>query len=905
MATRPSAATRPQLLSEANRHLASRFSTGVDDALVLELRAAKGAKAWFEKQLVPSRIRDTAAGAVPGWYPRLAHSPQTAWANVKAEKASAWDYGMDFVNYSVATAILSRRHVQEVMSAFWSNLLYIPAHEDRSFPWRYRYDRTIRAKALTSYREILQAAVVHPAMTGWLTNDQNTRRGINENLGRELLELFTVGRTAGYDEDDVKDCARLLTGFRVKVFDGFDASYAPELHWTGTVNVLGFQHRNTAADGRPAVAALLAYLAEHPATARRIAYRLGQRFVDDEPSESFVATVAAAYRKSRSDVRATLRAVVKHPQFLASRRRRLRTPVEDVVASARVLGLRPTRPTDDRALAQHLIWMAGDAGQAPFRWPRPDGFPETHTTYASPARMLHAWNHHYALAGNWWKSTGSRPKPSAYLPTAWPRTLGELVDHQSRVLLGRTADPRGRLGRVGHARSPREPPVRAGLRRRRLEPDRHPRHRAERARRDAAMSDDLTDCGCADYGLTRRSLLKAAGAVGAAGIVTSMIGDALTSTVYGATDANVLVVLSLRGGADGLSMVVPHAEAAYRAARPDTAVATSSLLHADPTFGLHPEFAPLSSWWGDRKVAALHAVGLPAPNRSHFEAMERLEDADPGSPERVGWINRMISSLATGDVLTGMNVGSTTMPTSLVGPAPAVAAEKLDDLQVPFQDDARLRGHVTTMLSSTYGRRGGLARSAANEALALAERAGTIGRALDQDSGATYAKYSDAGEALKQTARLVRAGVGVRAVAIDAGGWDHHTGLRWNVASRIKELATNLDAFFTDLGAHADRVTLVTLSEFGRRLQQNGAGGVDHGYGSCVLAMGAGVDGGKYYARWPGLDEADQVDGDLAVTTDYRTVLAEILASRFPEVDLSTVFPGATGEALGFMRSSA
>lgn len=408
-------------------------------------------------------------------------------------------------------------------------------------------------------------------------------------------------------------------------------------------------------------------------------------------------------------------------------------------------------------------------------------------------------------------------------------------------------------------------------------------------------------CGCPDYDVTRRSLLKTAGVLSMSGLVTSMVGDVLTSTAYGATNGNVLVVLSLRGGADGLSMVVPHAEAAYAAARPGTKVATSSLLHADPTFGLHPKFAPLSRWWKDGSLAALHAVGLPAPNRSHFEAMEVLEDADPGSAERVGWINRMISSLAGGNVLTGMNLGSTVMPTSLVGPTPTIAAAKLDDLRMPFSDDQRLRGALATMIGTTYGRQGGTVRTAARAAMDLADRAGRIESALDGAGTATYAKYSDAGEALQQAARLIRAGVGVRAVAVDAGGWDHHIGLSWNVASKIEELATNLAAFFTDLGSHADRVTVVTLSEFGRRLQQNGSGGVDHGYGNCVLAMGAGVKGGRYYARWPGLDADDQVDGDLAVTTDYRSVLGEVLGSRFPEVDRSAVFRGVEQTPLGFM----
>jgi uncharacterized protein (DUF1501 family) len=411
------------------------------------------------------------------------------------------------------------------------------------------------------------------------------------------------------------------------------------------------------------------------------------------------------------------------------------------------------------------------------------------------------------------------------------------------------------------------------------------------------------DCGCTDYGLTRRSLLASGAALGLGGVVSSMIGDVLTSAVYGATGGNTLVVLSLRGGADGLSMVVPHAESAYHAARPTTALKATELLHADPVFGLHPEFAPVSRWWRAGTLGAVHAVGLPAPNRSHFEAMEALEDADPGSSARVGWINRMISGLsAQPDVLDALQLGSTTMPTSLVGPAPAVATGALDDLSLPFSTDTRVGPALSTFLQSTYRRRGGLVGEAGLDAFDLSRRTRAIADAARRGpvNGARYAS-GDTGRAMAHAAALITSGLGVRAVAIDAGGWDHHIGLRWNVASRIRELATNLDAFFTDLGDAGSRVTLVTLSEFGRRLRENGANGVDHGYGSCVLAMGAGVKGGQVHARWPGLGTAQQVDGDLAVTTDYRDVVAEVLRSRFPEVDVSAVFPGLVQRPVGLM----
>ena len=441
MATRPSAAVRPALLSERDRHLVSRFSFGLDEDLVATVRTT-GSRAWFSSQLTPAAVPDPRGDALEAWWPRLAHTPQQAWGEVRADRASAWDYGLSLTEHALTRKIVTSRQVAEVMHDFWSNLLYVPAYEDRSFPWRHDYERTLRSLALTSFRRLLRAAVVHPAMSGWLTNDSNTKRGINENLGRELLELFTVGRPAGYGEEDVRNAARLLTGYRVKVFDTFEAFYSPADHWTGKVTVLGFTHANADPDGRAALAALLDHLALHPATARRIAHRLCVRFVGDDPPASLVAAVERAYRVSRSSVRTTLTALRTHPAFLASQRARLRTPIEDTVASLRAVGVQPSRPTSDASLARSLVWMTEEVGQHQYRWPRPDGFPESAATWTSPARMLASWQMHYAVAGNWWGAKDQvRPTAAQVLPTTFPLTLAELVEHQSRVLLGTSAHP--------------------------------------------------------------------------------------------------------------------------------------------------------------------------------------------------------------------------------------------------------------------------------------------------------------------------------------------------------------------------------------------------------------------------------------------------------------------------------
>lgn len=412
------------------------------------------------------------------------------------------------------------------------------------------------------------------------------------------------------------------------------------------------------------------------------------------------------------------------------------------------------------------------------------------------------------------------------------------------------------------------------------------------------------ECGCDDYSVSRRTVLKSAGLAGLAGVATSMFGDVMTSTVFGASDANVLVVVSLRGGADGLSMVVPHAEPAYYSSRPTTAIAPGRLLFPDAMFGLHPSFAALSPAWLLGQVAVVHATGMAVPNRSHFEAMEAVEDADPGTSARVGWLNRMIGGLSsTSDLFDGVSLGNAITPTSLQGPRPTLSTEEFASLKGPFSSDPVLRQRVADSLYAQYRKKGGLVGQAGLGALALTERASSIAGTIDDGplAGVIYPKDSPLSNALKTTAGLIRAKVGVKAVAVDSGGWDQHVELGYRVDMTIKDLAQSLAAFFLDLGPDAGRVTVVTVSEFGRRLQENGAGGVDHGYGNMMLVMGGGVRGGKYYSRWPGLSSGKQVDGDLAVTTDYRSVLAEILRSRFASLDTSKVFPGLTYNPLGFM----
>jgi len=362
-----------------------------------------------------------------------------------------------------------------------------------------------------------------------------------------------------------------------------------------------------------------------------------------------------------------------------------------------------------------------------------------------------------------------------------------------------------------------------------------------------------------------------------------------------------VVVLSLRGGVDGMSVVVPYGDPAYLGLRGSIAVPEGSLLQKDTLFGLHPDLAPLEQQWIDGRMAAVHATGLRVPNRSHFSAMEEVEDADPGSDIRRGWINRAIGLDTDAFPAEAVQFGTSIVPTSLTGPAPVIAAQSMKELVLaganPQWDDATWQGRRRTQLETTWSHAGGALGVSARDALSTVDELAPYARATyTPHNGAVYPtdwRARDLADALANTAQLIRANVGTEVVAIDYGSWDMHTGignLQWgDMQSMLKGFASALAAFLKDVSDLGNRVTVVTISEFGRRAQVNGGGGLDHGWGNMMLLFGGGVKKG-YYGSWPTLAADKLVDGDLKVTTDYRNVLGEVVEKRLNRAPTS-VFP--------------
>lgn len=415
------------------------------------------------------------------------------------------------------------------------------------------------------------------------------------------------------------------------------------------------------------------------------------------------------------------------------------------------------------------------------------------------------------------------------------------------------------------------------------------------------------DCGCGEgrrLDLSRRGVLKV---LGGTALVTATLGDAqLAFGATAGTKADVLVTIVLSGGIDGLSVVVPVGDPDYARNRPGIGVPASVAKQVDSTFALHPALEPLFPLWTAGTFGAVHAVGQESPSRSHFEAMEELERAAPDSSARTGWLDRTLGMLPDSGALEAVSLGQSGVPGSLRGPHAKLSANKLDDVKLSVNLDRTPLPLWQQAIGQLHaGARPEVRAPMANALSAVAE----VGAVPASAAPAGYP--SDGyGQALKDIARLVKSGSGLRVAAVHYGGWDHHTNFGGvtsggnTFAGRLRGLAEGLAAFAADLGPDLGRVTVVTLTEFGRRVKQNGNNGLDHGHGSVVLLLGGGVNGGKVHGRWPGLAN-DALDHglDLAATTDYRAIISEILTRRMGVGSVKDVFPGYSPATVGAVRA--
>jgi uncharacterized protein (DUF1501 family) len=405
--------------------------------------------------------------------------------------------------------------------------------------------------------------------------------------------------------------------------------------------------------------------------------------------------------------------------------------------------------------------------------------------------------------------------------------------------------------------------------------------------------------------MKRRIFLKSGGLALAAFGLAGALPGVLQSMVQAASAAptgkrKVLIVVFQRGAVDGLNMVVPHADSDYYAARRGIAIArpgqNDGALDIDGRFGLHPALAPLLPFWREQRLAIVHAAGSPDNTRSHFDAQDYMESATPGvRSTRDGWLNRLLQTRPTGVASPFAGVAMTgQMPRSLGGRAAAVAMTDLAQFAVEAgRYTAPVEGGFEQLWQRGNAGELGAAGEETFEAVAFLQRSGAARRQAEH--GARYPN-GPFGKSLRQLAQLIKADVGLEIGFAETGGWDTHVnqgGANGQLANNLREFGQGIAAFLTDLGPQRDEVLLLTMSEFGRTVRENGSRGTDHGHGNAMLLFGRPLRGGKVYGQWPGLGSGDWYEGrDLAVTTDFRDVLAEVAQRHLGQQNLGEIFPG-------------
>lgn len=406
-------------------------------------------------------------------------------------------------------------------------------------------------------------------------------------------------------------------------------------------------------------------------------------------------------------------------------------------------------------------------------------------------------------------------------------------------------------------------------------------------------------------GVSRRVFVKAGGlALISMGLDPIFLTRAAYAVARGdgvADRKKTLVCVFQRGAVDGLNMVVPYGDPHYYRERPRIAIPSpgraDGALDLDGHFGLHPALAPLHGYYRDGSLAVVHAVGSPDTTRSHFDAQDYMETGTPGVKSTAdGWGNRHLAhSREHRDTpFRGVAIGPQ-LPRALRGPAPALAIDNLESVGV--RGEARARDRLTAAFEELYqGAATGLVASSSAEAFEAVELLKRVNPAkLAPEHGAEYPR-SPFGRAMRQIAQMIKGDIGLEIAFADVGGWDTHVNQgasSGQLAFRLTDFARTLDAFARDLGERMADVVVLTMSEFGRTIAENGNLGTDHGRATAMMVLGGATRGGRVLGRWPTLDPAKRFEGrDLAVTTDFRDLFGEVLVRHLGGTEMGLVFPG-------------
>jgi uncharacterized protein (DUF1501 family) len=393
--------------------------------------------------------------------------------------------------------------------------------------------------------------------------------------------------------------------------------------------------------------------------------------------------------------------------------------------------------------------------------------------------------------------------------------------------------------------------------------------------------------------VSRRTFLSTAAASAAAPVRVAIGRDR--------TAGDILIVLFLRFGADGLTMLPPTEDGAYHDARPTLAIGSQRALPIGRLdgvpFAMHPELPELKALYDAGHLAVVQATGLLSDNRSHFVAQDMMERgvADGDGPVSTGWLSRHLLARRLALTPLGAVTSAANVDLVLQGFAGSVAVPDVSRFNV-FGGDANLRV-IERMQEGIEPH-----VAAAREAVATIRSVQAGLRALPVESNPAPYTEGPLSQSLRSVANLIKMDVGLEVAAVDYFGWDHHVNQAIIFPSQAQELSRSLAAFWSDMAAYRHRLTVVTMTEFGRRVQENANAGTDHGAASFMFVLGGAVNGGRLYGTWPGLRPVDLAAGDVRVTTDYRRVLSEILVRRRGETTPEAVFPGVATTPLGIVR---
>ncbi|MFN8499370.1 MAG: DUF1501 domain-containing protein [Anaerolineae bacterium] len=425
----------------------------------------------------------------------------------------------------------------------------------------------------------------------------------------------------------------------------------------------------------------------------------------------------------------------------------------------------------------------------------------------------------------------------------------------------------------------------------------------------------------------RRAFLKTSLQSGLLAITGLSLPTWMPRLAFGAPEqsprGDTLVVIFMRGAADGMNIVVPYSAAEYHSSRtrigldePNKGTSTSvidlgAVEGRNPVaFGFNPVLTKMKELWDERALAVVHAVGSPDPTHSHFDAMDYMERGTPGEKQiPTGWLARHLASVASVNNSPFRAVGmGGTVQAALRGPIPATALQSIATyhLNGNTQEIAKIQATLAALYQGT----GSIEQQGQDtfEAMGILKRIAS-GGAYKPANGAQY-PTTGYGQALQTVAQLIKSDVGLEVACVDIGGWDTHAGegdatpAGNNLPGLLDQLQNGLHAFYSDLGDRMNQTLVVTMSEFGRRLADNASNGTDHGHGNVMFLLGGGVNGGKVYTDWPGLAPNQLYGpGDLAITTDFRDVLGEVVRLRLGNNRLDQVFPSyATFKTLNILK---